>query len=125
MAKYRGRDGELAFGADFVAELKAWSIELTADVVQGAAMGDDWVTTADTASKWTGTATAFVDPDDPGQGGIAAGATGSFSAPLPYEAIMVSGGVVVTSVERTAEAGGFVEMAVTFEGVGRPFRMGF
>lgn len=125
MAKYRGRDGLVSGGGPAVGELKAWSVEITTDVAQGAAMGEDWVATAPTASKWTGTATAFFDPDDVAQGALAAGAVVMAFLDMVAGGRFIAGMVVVTSVERTAEAGGFVEVTFTFEGDGPRTRGGW
>ncbi len=122
MAKYRGKDGVVRVGgSSVVGELKAWSLNITADVAQDAAMPDGWMTTVPTFRKWEGSATAFWDPDDTGQSALAVGAEVGLEM-LPEGTDVgdasYSGSAIVTGVEPSAEGGGFVEVTFTFTGNG-------
>ena len=122
MATQTGKDGAVYVGANAVAEVRDWSLEVTSEVVADTVMGDSWVTNKATLKSWTASFNAYWDDTDTnGQGALVEGAEitlnlypeGNTSGDTYY-----SGTAIVTSVSRTASFDGMIEAAFSVTGNG-------
>lgn len=121
MATYIGNDGVVKSGANAVGEVRSWSLDVAADVVDDTVMGDTWKTNKATHKSWSGSLSALWDPDDTGQGDLDEGASvtmallpeGSTTGDVSY-----SGTAIITGVNRTASYDGLVEVSISFVGNG-------
>jgi hypothetical protein len=122
MATHTGNEGIIKIGANAVAEVKAFALNIHAEVVEDKAKGDDWKTFKPTWKSWDGTLDCHWDETDTtGQGACVEGATISVDLYVGGEAsgaIHFSGSAIVT--ERTIESpeDGIAPMTVTFQGNG-------
>lgn len=122
MATQTGKDGAVYVGANAVAEVRDWSLEVTSEVVADTVMGDDWVTNKATLKSWTASFNAYWDDtDSTGQGELVEGAEitlnlypeGNTSGDTYY-----TGSAIVTSVSRTASFDGMIEASFSVTGNG-------
>lgn len=64
MSTHHGKNGIVKVGANTVAEITDWSYEISGEVADDTAQGDDWNTHLAGQKSWTGEATANFDPTD-------------------------------------------------------------
>lgn len=122
MATHTGNEGIIKIGANAVAEVKAFALNIHSEVAEDSAKGDDWRTYKPGWKSWDGTLDCHWDETDAtGQGACVEGATISVDLYVGGEAsgaIHFSGSALVT--ERTIESpeDGIAPMSVTFQGNG-------
>lgn len=74
MANHKGSEGYVKVGANTVAEIKDWSLTITADTLEDTAMGDSARTYKSSLTSASGSFSAFWDETDTtGQGACTAG----------------------------------------------------
>jgi hypothetical protein len=120
MTKHVGRNGELKFGANTVAEVRNWAFDDTPDEIEAAAMKDTQKQTFYGLAKVSGTIGLFLDPSDAtGQGLVVQGTTVASatitpdgSASLDY--IYTFTNMNIGPVSRSADVDGMVEMTFGF-----------
>lgn len=127
MATYAGNAGAVYVSTNAVAEVKEFSLEITANTTEGTVMspadGDDlgWTTNKVTNKSWTASITAFSDDTDTAQVALAPGAevalnlypAGNTSAKLYWQ-----GDALITNVSRSVSVDGIVETSFSVVGQG-------
>ena len=76
MANHKGSEGVVKVGTNTVAEVRDWSISITADSIEDTTMGDSARTYLSSLTSATGSVTCYWDETDTtGQGAMTAGAS--------------------------------------------------
>ena len=122
MSTISGKDGSVAVGAVAIAEVRDWSVETTAAMVNDTVMGDVWTTSKATQKSWSATVNCYLDAADlTGQGVLVEGAevtlnlypSGNTSTNQEY-----TGTVIVGTVSRSGAHDGMVEISFSATGTG-------
>jgi len=122
MATHTGSEGTVKIGANVVAEIRSFSIDVTADTAEDTTMGDSWRTFKTTLKGWSGSLDCFWDETDTtGQGAIVDGAEITLNV-YPEGATTgdkyYTGTVIVTGTTINSSFDGLVEASFKFQGVG-------
>lgn len=64
MATFRGTDGIVKVGSATVAEVQAFTVDLSAAIINNNKMGDAWDTHLIGRKSWSGTVSCMTDPTD-------------------------------------------------------------
>ncbi len=122
MALTKGRDGTVKVGANTVAEIKDWSLEQSAETIDGTVLGSTDKAVSDGLKSWSGSLNCFWDSSDTnGQEALSVGASvtlnmypgGDSSGETEY-----TGTAIITGISRSGNNGGNVEASFSFEGNG-------
>ena len=121
MACFNGKSGALAVGTENIAQLTSWTITENVDTVECTYMGANWKTYMAGIREWEGSFEAIYDGAD--QGLTTALATGQEvtinayfeSADTDHK---LSGTVIITSIEHTAELEDVIRVSGSFTGTG-------
>ena len=122
MATHKGSEGIIKSGANTVAEVRSYTINLTADTLEDTTMGDSARTYLPSLTSWNASVEAFWDETDTtGQGTFVVGSTvtlnvypeGSTSGDNYY-----SGTAIITGVTVTGSFDGMVEASFSLQGTG-------
>lgn len=124
MANHVGNEGVVKIGANTVAEVRSFSISMSADTTEDTVIGDTWKTHQVTQSSWTAEVTAFWDEaDTTGQGALTPGASVTLNL-YPEGATggttetYYTGTALVTGVGTSQTHNGMVEATYSFQGTG-------
>lgn len=122
MATHAGSEGKVFIGTAQVAEVRSWSLEVTADTVDASIIGTQWRKNQATIKSWSGSFDAFWDESDTtGQGALVAGATVTLNLYPEGNATGAtywSGEAIVTSIAYSGSFDGIVEATFSFTGSG-------
>lgn len=121
MAVHKGSEGVIKVGANTVAEVRSYSLEESADVVEKTAMGDSSRSYLSTLTQFTASVDVFFDETDTAQTALSVGSTvtlevypeGTSTGDTYY-----NGSAIVTGFTRSASFDGLVEASVTLQGSG-------
>ena len=121
MAVHKGSEGLIKVGANTVAEVRSYSLDESADVVEKTAMGDSSRSYLSTLTQFTASVDVFFDETDTAQTALSVGSTvtlevypeGTSTGDTYY-----SGSALVTGFTRSASFDGLVEASVTLQGSG-------
>ena len=121
MATHAGSEGTIKIGSDTLGEIKSFSIDETADVIEKTKMGDSSRSYLLGLTQFTGSATLNWDETDAGQVAADVGASitlevypeGATSGDTYY-----SGTAFVTGFTVNSSFDGIVEAEVSFQGSG-------
>ena len=122
MATHKGSEGVVKVGTNTVAEVRSYSIEESADVLEDTSMGDSAKTYLASLTSFSGSLDVFWDETDTsGQGALTVGSSvtlnvypeGADSGDTYY-----SGTALVTGVSRSGSFDGMVEASITVQGSG-------
>tara|TARA_Y100000004_G_C8804452_1_gene364888 strand:+ start:64 stop:450 length:387 start_codon:yes stop_codon:yes gene_type:complete len=121
MAVHKGSEGVIKVGANTVAEVRSYSLEESADVVEKTAMGDSSRSYLSTLTQFTASVEVFFDETDTAQTALSVGSTvtlevypeGTSTGDTYY-----NGSAIVTGFTRSASFDGLVEASVTLQGSG-------
>ena len=120
MATHSGSEGKVFIGSSQIAEVKSWSLEVTADTVDASTIGTEWRKTLATIKSWAGSFDAFWDEtDSKGQGALGAGKNVMLNLyPEGDEEgnTYFTGSVIITSIAYKASFDGLVEAGFSFTG---------
>lgn len=120
MATHAGSEGKVFIGNAQIAEVKSWSMEVTADTVDASTIGTQWRKSLATIKSWAGSFDAFWDETDSnGQGALGAGKTVTLNLyPEGDEEgnTYFTGSVIITSISYKASFDGLVEAGFSFTG---------
>jgi len=115
MANHKGSEGSVKVGSDAIAELKEWSFNETADVIEDTTMGDAARTFQPSLTGASGSCSAFWDETNTaGQGALTAGAAVTLNMYPEGSAstdVYFTGSVIITSIDRSASFDGYVEVS--------------
>ena len=122
MATHKGSEGVIKVGTNTVAEVRSYSIDETADVLEDTSMGDSAKTYLASLTSFSGSLDVFWDETDTsGQGALTVGSSvtlnvypeGADSGDTYY-----SGTALVTGVSRSGSFDGMVEASISVQGSG-------
>ena len=122
MATHKGSEGVVKVGSNTVAEVRSYSIDESADVLEDTSMGDSAKTYLASLTSFSGSLDVFWDETDTsGQGALTVGSSvtlnvypeGADSGDTYY-----SGTALVTGVSRSGSFDGMVEASITVQGSG-------
>tara|TARA_R100000329_G_C7574639_1_gene203476 strand:- start:98 stop:484 length:387 start_codon:yes stop_codon:yes gene_type:complete len=121
MAVHKGSEGVIKVGANTVAEVRSYSLEESADVVEKTAMGDSSRSYLSTLTQFTASVEVFFDETDTAQTALSVGSTvtlevypeGTSTGDTYY-----NGSAIVTGFTRSASFDGLVEASITLQGSG-------
>lgn len=119
MATHSGSEGKVFVGTSQIAEVKSWSLEVTADTVDASVIGTQWRKNQSTIKSWAGSFEAFWDEEDNAQGSLVAGKTVTLNLyPQGDEEgnTYFTGNVIITSISYKASFDGLVEASFSFTG---------
>ena len=74
MAVLKGYQGNFKVGTDTVGEISEWTLDVSADIIDKSAFGDEWKKKVATQKDWTGSITGRLDTSDTGQSALTIGA---------------------------------------------------
>lgn len=117
-----GTEGVIKVAANAVAEMRGWSIEQQADVVEDTVLGDTWKTNKPSLKSWTATFNGWWDETDAtGQALLIVGAElslGFYPEGATAGDIAYTGSGIVTSFTNKGEVGGMIEAEFSVTGNG-------
>ena len=121
MACYTGKDGALSLGGTNIAQLSSWTVTENVDTIECTHMGQSWKSYKTGIAEWEGSFEAVYDGNQ--QGLSAELATGTQYALVAYPESgdtdhNLSGNVILTSLEWTAELDDVIRLSATFTGTG-------
>ena len=121
MAVHKGSEGVIKVGANTVAEVRSYSLDESADVVEKTAMGDSSRSYLSTLTQFTASVEVFFDETDTAQTALSVGSTvtlevypeGTSTGDTYY-----NGSAIVTGFTKSASFDGLVEASITLQGSG-------
>ena len=121
MAVHKGSEGVIKVGANTVAEVRSYSLEESADVVEKTAMSDSSRSYLSTLTQFTASVEVFFDETDTAQTALSVGSTvilevypeGTSTGDTYY-----NGSAIVTGFTKSASFDGLVEASITLQGSG-------
>lgn len=129
MATMTGNNGAITINGNNVANVRSFSIELTADTIETSVMGTDVRTYVAGLSSFSGSADIYFDPSDfdtyettfnPTTGLVgASGVAGKFYLEQNYSSTSdyaFTGNLVVTGYTVNTSFDGMVEASISFQG---------
>ena len=122
MATHTGSEGTVKVGSNAIAEIRSYSLEVTADTLEDTSMGDSSRTYKPSLKSFTGTVDVFWDETDTtGQGALANGTEITLTVYPEGDAsgdTYYSGSAIVTGISLTASFDGMVEASISVQGTG-------
>lgn len=117
MAVLKGYQGNFKVGTDVVGEISEWTLDVSADIIDKSAFGDEWKKKVATQKDWTGSITGRLDTSDTGQSALTIGAeiTANFYTDATH---YYSGAAIVESISRSAAVADLVTVTFNFTGNG-------
>jgi len=120
MANHKGSEGVVKIGSNTISEIRDWSIEETADVIEDTSMGDSARTKKAGLTSASGSLTAYWDETDTnGQEAMTIGASGLTLNLYPEGSANASTyatcTAIITSVGVSASFDGMVERTFSFD----------
>lgn len=119
MANHKGSEGVVKVGSNTVAEVRDWSLEETADVIEDTSMGDAARTKKAGLTSASGSVNCYWDEtDSTGQGAMTVGSEITLNL---YPEGAMSGdtyatcAAIVTAAGKSASFDGMVEQSFSFE----------
>lgn len=126
MATYRGMDGAVQYNSQAVAELKGWTLNASAEMLEDTVQGDPWRTFVAGVATWSGSATGNFDYGD--TNGQKAIVDKILAATPPGTAVtmqfrvattkFLTGSALVQQVQMGAQLGQITEATFQFQGTG-------
>ena len=121
MAVIKGSQGVIKAGSNTVAEVRSYSLDHNAEVVEKTAMGDSSRSYVSTLSQFTASVEVFYDDTDTAQTALDAGNSVTLEV-YPNTAASgskyYSGTAIVTGITRQGSADGLVEATIALQGSG-------
>ena len=122
MATHTGGEGTVKVGSNAIAEIRSYSLEVTADTLEDTSMGDSSRTYKPSLKSFTGTVDVFWDETDTtGQGALTNGTEITLTVYPEGDAsgdTYYSGSAIVTGTSVTASFDGMVESSISVQGTG-------
>lgn len=122
MATHKGSEGTVKVGSNAVAEIRSYSLEESADVIEDTSMGDSARTYLSSLTQFSGSLDVFWDETDTsGQGALTVGASVTLNVYPEGDTTgdtYYSGTALVTGVSRSASFDGMVEATISVQGTG-------
>jgi predicted secreted protein len=121
MATHLGKDGVIKIQNQTVAEVRSWTLNMAAELVDASCLGDDWKVHQPTIKSWHGSLSCFWDASDVLQTSLTVGKSIELTLyPAGDEAQQASftGTAFITARDYTGSHSGLVEANLTFQGSG-------
>ena len=122
MATHKGSEGIVKVGTNTVAEVRSYSIDESADVLEDTSMGDSAKTYLASLTSFSGSLDVFWDEgDSSGQGALTVGSSVTLNVYPEGDAAgdtYYTGTALVTGVSRTGSFDGMVEASISVQGSG-------
>ena len=122
MATHKGSEGVVKVGTNTVAEVRSYSIDESADVLEDTSMGDSAKTYLASLTSFSGSLDVFWDETDTsGQGALTVGSSVTLNVYPEGDSTgdtYYSGTALVTGVSRSGSFDGMVEASITVQGSG-------
>ena len=121
MATHKGSEGVIKVGSNTVAEVRSYSIDESADVLEDTSMGDSAKTYLASLTSFSGSLDVFWDETDTAQSALTVGSSVTLNVYPEGDATgdtYYSGTALVTGVSRTGSFDGMVEASITVQGSG-------
>ena len=121
MATHKGSEGIVKVGTNTVAEVRSYSIDESADVLEDTSMGDSAKTYLASLTSFSGSLDVFWDETDTAQSALTVGSSVTLNVYPEGDATgdtYYSGTALVTGVSRTGSFDGMVEASITVQGSG-------
>jgi predicted secreted protein len=122
MATHKGSEGTVKVGSNAVAEIRSYSIEESADILEDTSMGNSARSYKPSLTSFSGSVDVFWDETDTsGQGALSIGSEVTLNVYPEGDTAgdtYYSGSAIVTGVSRTASFDGLVEASISVQGNG-------
>src|SRR5688500_1114382 len=121
MAVYLGLDGVIKIQNQTVAEVRSWTLNTAAELVDASGLGDSWKVHYPTIKSWHGSLSCFWDETDALQNALTVGEPISlilYPAGDADQHASFSGTAFITARDYTGSHSGLVEANLTFQGSG-------
>ena len=121
MAVQKGSEGLIKVGSATVAEVRSYSLEESADVVEKTAMGDSSRSYLSTLTQFTASVDVFFDETDTAQTALSVGSTVTLEVYPEGDSTgdtYYNGSAIVTGFTKSASFDGLVEASVSLQGSG-------
>lgn len=121
MAVHKGSEGTVHVGTDQISEIRSYTIDETADVIESTSLGDSAKTFEASTTSFSGSIDVFWDETDTAQTALTVGSSvtikfypeGASTGDKYY-----SGTAIVTGVSITANNDSLVEASISIQGSG-------
>ena len=121
MAVHKGSEGTVHVGTDAVAEIRSYTVDETADVIESTSLGNSAKTFEASTTSFSGSIDVFWDETDTAQIALSVGSSvtikfypeGASTGDKYY-----SGTAIVTGVSITANNDSLVEASISIQGSG-------
>lgn len=121
MATHLGKDGVIKIQNQTVAEVRSWTLNLAAELVDASCLGDDWKVHQPTIKSWHGSLSCFWDENDALQNALNVGEKMNlilYPAGDTDQHASFSGTAFITARDYNGSHSGLVEANLTFQGSG-------
>jgi predicted secreted protein len=129
MASFVGNAGAITIGGQTVAEVRSYSIELTADTIEQTTMGDATRQYVKGLSSFSGSADVYWDPAHWTAGGLNPTVGSVGAAPVELKVFpegatvgttdkVMTGNIIITGYTVNGSFDGMVEASISFQGTG-------
>lgn len=121
MAVYLGLEGVIKIDQQTVAEVRSWTLNTAAELVDASGLGDRWKVHYPTLKSWHGSLSCFWDATDPLQLALTVGESIDlvlYPAGEGDPHARFSGTALITARDYTGSHSGLVEANLTFQGSG-------
>jgi len=117
MAVLKGYAGNIKESGTTIGEMGEWSLDVSADIVDTSAFGDEWKKKTATQKDWSGSCSGRLDTSNAGQSALTIGADVDmeFYTDATHK---YSGSAIVESISRSAVVNGVLEVTFNFSGNG-------
>ena len=119
MTTHLGQDGLVKVNRETVAQVRSWTVNTAAELVDASVMGNGWKMQHATLKSWHGSLSCFLDEDNAAQNALCVGAKvllQLYPANTTNVQRCFSGTAFVTSVDISVSHSGLVESSLTFQG---------
>lgn len=122
MATHTGSEGTVKVGSNAIAEIRSFSIEETANILEDTTMGNTARTFKSSLTSFSGSVDVLWDEtDSSGQGALTIGAEVTLNLYPEGDAVSdtyLTGSAIVTGRSISSSYDGLVEMSITVQGNG-------
>jgi len=117
VATLKGYRGNIKVGGTTVGEMSEWSLDVSADVVDVSAFGDEWKKKTALQKDWTGSCSGRLDKTNPGQSALTIGSEVSLQF-FVDDTHYYEGDAIVEGMSPGAAVAGTVDVTFNFSGNG-------
>jgi predicted secreted protein len=121
MSTYLGKEGVIKIQNQTVAEVRSWTLNTAAELIDASTLGDDWKVHQPTVKSWHGSLSCFWDETDALQSALTVGEQITLTLYPAGDAdhhARFSGTAFITARDYTGSHNGLVEANITFQGTG-------